>query len=255
MARPYSLDLRVRVVAAVDAGQSCRSVAGAFDLSVSSVVKWTQRVRRTGSAAPGKMGGHRRHLLADQRDFILARLAGEPHLTLRGLRSELAGRGVAISYGALWNFVRRQGHSFKKSVLPSEQDRPDVARRRMRWKKYQHRIDPSRLVFIDETWTKTNMAPLRGWCPRGQRLPAKVPHGHWKTMAVLAALRCDRIEAPWLLDGPINGECFKAYIERVLLPTLKRGDVVIIDNLGSHKGRAIRAAIRSVGAPLLFLPP
>ena len=130
-----------------------------------------------------------------------------------------------------------------------------MARRRQRWKKHQGRIDPARLIFIDETWTKTNMAPLRGWCRRGERLRAKVPHGHWKTMTFLAALRCDRIEAPWLLDGPINGESFRVYIGHVLLPTLKRGDVVIIDNLGSHKGQAIRTLIRSVGAKLLFLPP
>ena len=108
---------------------------------------------------------------------------------------------------------------------------------------------------IDETWAKTNMAPLRGWCTCGKRLNAKAPHGHWKTMTFLAALRHDRIDAPWVLEGPINGECFRVYIEQVLLPTLQPGDVVIIDNLGSHKGKAIRAAIRSVGARLLFLPP
>ena len=130
-----------------------------------------------------------------------------------------------------------------------------MARRRQRWKKHQGWIDPARLIFIDETWTKTNMAPLRGWCRRGERLRAKVPHGHWKTMTFLAALRCDRIEAPWLLDGPINSESFRVYIEHVLLPTLKRGDVVIIDNLGSHKGQAIRTLIRSADAKLLFLLP
>ena len=118
----------------------------------------------------------------------------------------------------------------------------------------QSRIDPERLVFIDETWTKTNMAPLRGWAPRGERLVAKVPHGHWKTMTFLAALRHDRIEAPWLLDGPINGESFRTYVEKVLAPTLQPGDLVIMDNLGSHKGKAIRRAIRSVGAKLFFLP-
>jgi len=115
-------------------------------------------------------------------------------------------------------------------------------------------IDPSRLVFIDETWAKTNMAPLRGWAPRGQRLKAKVPHGHWKTMTFVAALRHDRIEAPWLLDGPINGECFQLYVEKVLVPTLQPGDIVIADNLGSHKSKAVRRAIRSTGARLLFLP-
>jgi transposase len=128
-------------------------------------------------------------------------------------------------------------------------------RRRARWKARQHRIDPRRLVFIDETWTKTNMAPIRGWCARGRRLPCKVPHGHWRTLTFIAALRLDRVDAPCVFDGPINGESFLAYIEQVLVPTLASGDVVIIDNLGSHKGKAVRAAIRSVGARLLFLPP
>jgi transposase len=129
-----------------------------------------------------------------------------------------------------------------------------VARRRAQWKKYQHRIAPDRLVFIDETWTKTNMAPLRGWALRGARLKAKVPYGHWNTMTFLAALRRDRIDAPWLIDGPINGERFKLYVEQVLVPTLQPGDIVIMDNLGSHKGKAVRKAIRSAGAKLLFLP-
>ena len=119
---------------------------------------------------------------------------------------------------------------------------------------YQNRIDPSRLVFIDETWTKTNMAPLRGWAPRGQRLLAKVPHGHWQTMTFIAALRHEAVVAPWLLDGPINGESFLLYVEKVLVPTLRPGDIVIMDNLGSHKSKAVRAAIRAAGAKLFFLP-
>src|SRR3546814_16036726 len=106
-------------------------------------------------------------------------------------------------------------------------------------------IDASRLLFIDETWTKTNMAPLRGWAPRGQRLRAKVPHRHWKTLTFLAALRHDGVEAPWLLDGPINGERFRLYVEKVLVPSLRPGDIVIMDNLGSHKGKAVRQAIRA----------
>jgi len=149
---------------------------------------------------------------------------------------------------------RRETQFQKKTLIAAEQDRPDIARRREQWTAYQNRIDPSRLVFIDETWTKTNMAPLRGWAPRGQRLKAKVPHGHWQTMTFLAALRHDRIEAPWLLDGPINGECFRLYVEKVLVPTLRPGDIVIMDNLGSHKGKAIRRAIRAAGARLFFLP-
>ncbi len=142
----------------------------------------------------------------------------------------------------------------KKSVVAGERDRPDVARRRVQWTKYQHRVDATRLVFIDETWTRTDMAPLRGWAPRGNRLVAKVPHGRWKTMTFLAALRHDRIDAPWFIEGPIDGESFRLYVKEVLLPTLRPGDIVILDNLGSHKSKAVRQLIRSVGARLFFLP-
>mgnify|MGYP002683200491 CR=1 FL=1 len=99
------------------------------------------------------------------------------------------------------------------------------------------------------------MAPIRGWALRGQRLQARVPHGHWKTLTLIAALRCDRIDAPCVFDGPINGRSFTAYVEQVLVPTLAPGDIVIMDNLGSHKGQPVRKAIRRVGAKLLFLPP
>jgi transposase len=98
------------------------------------------------------------------------------------------------------------------------------------------------------------MAPLRGWAPRGMRLNAKIPHRRWRTTTFLAALRHDRIEAPWVLDGPIDGESFRTYVEKVLVPTLKPGDIVIMDNLGSHKGKAVRQLIRSAGAKLFFLP-
>ena len=93
---------------------------------------------------------------------------------------------------------------------------------------------------MDETWTKANMAAFRGWAQRGVRLTAKVPHGRWKTTTFLAALRHNRISAPWFLDGPIDGESLRTYVEKVLTPTLKPGDMVIMDNLGSHKGKAVR---------------
>ena len=102
---------------------------------------------------------------------------------------------------------------------------------------------------------KTNMAPLRGWGPRGQRLLAYVPYGHWKTLTFIAALRFDRVDAPWVIDGPINGELFTLYVEKILVPTLAKGDIVILDNLGSHKGRAARSAVRHAGAHMIFLPP
>lgn len=98
------------------------------------------------------------------------------------------------------------------------------------------------------------MAPLRGWGPRGARIVGKAPHGRWKTLTFLAALRADRVEAPFMIDGPINGERFRLYVDEVLVPTLKPGDVVVLDNLGSHKGKAVRRSIRAAGARLLFLP-
>jgi transposase len=145
--------------------------------------------------------------------------------------------------------------ALKKSLFGSEQDRPDVARRRIRWKRLQSSFDPRRLVFIDETWAKTNMTRLRGWCTRGQRLLGKTPHGHWNTLTFIASLRADKITAPCVFDGPINGASFLEYIEQFLVPTLSEGDIVIMDNLGSHKAYAVRHALRKVGAKLFFLPP
>lgn len=110
-------------------------------------------------------------------------------------------------------------------------------------------------MFIDETWAKTNMIRPRGRSLQGTRLVAKVPHGHWKTTTFLAALRTRGLTAPLVVDGAINGEIFLAYVTQQLLPTLREGDVVIMDNLSSHKKAGIREAIRSVGADLLYLPP
>ena len=140
-------------------------------------------------------------------------------------------------------------------MLPAEQSRRDITFKRAGWKAHQDKVDPRRLIFIDETWIKTNMAPLRGWGLRGQRLDARVPHGHWKTLTFIAALRHDRVDAPCVIDGPINGDLFTAYVEQVLVPTLAPGDIVILDNLGSHTGQRARRAIRRAGAHLLFLPP
>jgi hypothetical protein len=130
--------------------------------------------------------------------------------------------------------------------VAGERERSDVTRRRAQ--KYQGRVAPERLVFIDETWTKTNMAPLRGWARRGRRLIGKVPHRRWKSMTFVAALPHHGITAPWLLEGPIDGE------SRILVPTLRRGNIVATDNLGSHRGKAVRALICAAGAKLLFLP-
>jgi len=130
-----------------------------------------------------------------------------------------------------------------------------VARRRVQWKKHQHIVPAQRLIFIDETWTKTNMTRLGGWHSQGQRLVAKAPQGHRLTMTFIAGLRCEGICAPCVFDGPINSHRFLAWVEQSLVPTLRCGDVVVADNLSSHKGRAVRSAIRAAGAKLIFLPP
>lgn len=143
----------------------------------------------------------------------------------------------------------------KKTAHASEQDRPDILKQREAWFERQLDLDPTRLVFIDETWATTNMARKYGRAPKGERLRASVPHGHWKTTTFVAALRLGGLTAPMVLDGPINGLWFQAYVEQVLVPTLSAGDIVVMDNLGSHKGVGVRRAIEAAGATLLYLPP
>ena len=137
----------------------------------------------------------------------------------------------------------------------AEQDRPDVAAARTAWADDQPGLDPDRLVFIDESGISTNMARLHGRAPRGERLVGKIPHGHWKTTTFVAGLRSTALTAPCVIDGPMNGNAFLAYVEQVLAPTLAPGDIVVLDNLSAHKVAGVREAIEAVGARLLYLPP
>lgn len=146
-------------------------------------------------------------------------------------------------------------HFQKKTIHAAEQDRPDVALRRKDWKIWSADADPRRLIFIDETWAKTNMTRLRGRSQRGQRLIDKTPHGHWMTTTLIAALGIDGMRCSTVVDGAINQDVFIAFVEHVLVPTLRRGDIVVMDNLSSHKGERIRQLIEGVGAELRFLPP
>ena len=143
----------------------------------------------------------------------------------------------------------------KKSAHAEEQERPDILMRRKSWFEAQPDLDPDSLVFIDETWASTNMARTHGRALRGERLRAPIPHGHWLTTTFVAGLRNTGMIAPMVLDGPINGSLFQDYVEQVLVPELRHGDIVVMDNLGSHKGAGIRAAIEAAGASLLYLPP
>jgi transposase len=178
-------------------------------------------------------------------------------LTSRYLNSKLGWRKrrwlsaepLFSAFFAIWISL------LKKSLHAAEQDRPDVAAARKAWFKMQAKFDPRKLVFIDETAASTNMTRRYGRGTRGERLVCKVPHGHWKTSTFVAALRHNRVTAPFLLDGPMNGTTFLVYVEDVLAPTLKRGDIVIMDNVGVHKVAGVREAIDARGATLLYLPP
>jgi transposase len=140
-------------------------------------------------------------------------------------------------------------------VHAAEQDRPDVAAAREQWRAEQGSLDAEHIVFIDETGTSTKMARTHGRCPRGERLRAKVPHGHWKTTTFLAGLRVGALTAPCVVDGPMDGDTFLAYVEQMLAPTLKPRDIVVMDNLAAHKVDGVREAIEAVGAELRYLPP
>jgi transposase len=146
-------------------------------------------------------------------------------------------------------------HGQKKTAHAAEQQRADVLRRREAWFENQPELEPERLVFIDETGVNTKMARLRGRSPRGERCRASVPHGHWKTTTFTAGLRLDAMTAPLVLDGPMDGECFLAYVEQVLAPSLTPGDVVVMDNLPAHRVKGVKAAIECAGAMLIYLPP
>jgi transposase len=130
-----------------------------------------------------------------------------------------------------------------------------VARARRRWIREQGLLDPARLIFIDETAVSTNMVRPNGWSTRGERLVGHVPMGHWETMTFIAGFRQIGIVAPMVIKGAMNGEAFLAYIEQCLVPTLKRRDIVVIDNVPFHKASGVQEAIEAVGATLRYLPP
>ena len=191
-------------------------MADRFGVSISYVIKARQRRDRLGQTTPGAQRSHTPAKLAAHDAALCGELARQPDATLAELQAwALATRGVAVSISAI----------------------------------------SARLIFIDETWAKTNMTRPRGRAPRGQRLIGRVPHGHWKTSTFLAGLRHDRIVAPLVLDGAINGEVFRAWVEQFLAPGLTAGDIVVADDLARHKVRGVRTAIEARGAELWFLPP
>lgn len=256
--KAYSQDLRERVFAAVDddslgGGQIARQLR----VSASYVSKVLGRRRQTGRTTALSQRCHVPPKLTDLHGAIEAQVSARPDATIAELQAWLSkSHAVSASTGLIWKTLAALGLTFKKkSLRASEQDREDVAKARAEWRKKQPGMMPGKLVFVDETSTKTNMARLCGRAPRGKRLVDAVPHGHRKTTTFVGALRCDGLTAPLAVDGAVNGELFLAYVQQILVPTLKPGDVVIMDNLPCHKVAGVREAIEAAGASLLFIPP
>ena len=252
----YSNDLRVRVIQVVEGGAAARAAARQFVIGDATAIRWVKRWREAGSFEAKSTKGRSRSPLKRHEDWLLELVRREPDLTLEEIQRRLFDEHQQkAGLGSVWRFFDRHGISFKKSVRAAEQDRPDVAAARTSWVNDQATLDPDHLVFIDETGTSTNMARLRGRAPRGERLIGKVPHGHWKTTTFVAALRSSALTAPCVIDGPMNGNAFLAYVEQILAPSLIPGDMVVLDNLSAHKVPGVSEAIEAAGARLLYLPP
>ncbi|NEI53273.1 IS630 family transposase [Rhizobium leguminosarum] len=257
MAKALSLDLRQRVVNAIAAGMSRRQAAERFGVSAASAIRWQKQFSDTGTIQSDKQGGDRRSKHIDAHAAtILALYETTPDITLAEIKVRLAESGIRAGIGTLWRFFDRHGITRKKKTAhAAEQERPALMQKRQEWFESQPDLDPERLVFIDETSASTKMARLYGRAPKGQRCRASVPHGHWKTTTFTAGPRLGGMAAPMVLDGPMNGDAFLAYVSQVLVPELTPGDIVIMDNLPAHKVAGVRDAIEAAGAGLIYLPP
>jgi transposase len=255
MARSYSQDLRDRGIEGTESGTSARKAAARFEVAASTAIKWRERLRDSGERSARRQGRRPGSKLDPHRDFLLAAVEAEPDSTLKELQRRLVEeRGVRTGIGTIWTFLDRHDLTFKKkSAYAAEQNRPDVREEREDWFEGQLDLEPERLVFVDESFATTNMARRYGRAPRGVRLRAPIPYGNRKKTTLVAGLRLSGVTATQLFDSS-NGERFLAYVTEVLVPTLAPGDLVVIDNLSSHKSHPVREAIEAVGAKLLFLP-
>jgi transposase len=252
-----SKDIREKVVKAVKGGMSRRQAAARFDIGPATAVRWAKRVETTGDVAPMKMGGDRRsQRIEAHAAFILEEIKTRPDTTIMELRDKIRERhGVSFGYGTVWRFLARHRITRKKKTAhASEQERDDVEASREAWFEGQLDLDPTKLVFIDETSISTSMARRFGWAPRGERCRASIPFGHWTTTTFVAGLRVDRIDAPMTIDGALDGEAFLAYVEQALAPTLSEGETVVMDNVPTHKVAGVSEAIAARGASVMYLP-
>jgi len=252
--KPLSNDLRRRILDAVDNRDgSRRQLAARFRVNVSTITRLLQLRRETGSSEPRPHGGGVVPTL--DRD-ALERLRGlveeTPDATLEAFKQKL---GISGSRMIICRALQKLGLPLKKkSRHAAERDTPEVRRKRRSFRRKVKPIEPRRLVFVDETGVTTAMTPTRGRAPRGERVEASAP-ASWESITVIAAMGLDGVRAPLALPGSVNAATFASYVERVLVPALHRGDVVVFDNLSSHLGSAVLESIERAGASVLPLPP
>jgi transposase len=252
--RPYSTDLRERVAAAVDHHEgSSREIARRFRVSLSFIIRLLQRRRDAGTVEPKPHGGGPTPVLGPDDHRRLAELIeAQPDATLKQLKQR---GGFTCSLKTLWFALRQQGLTLKKKSLHAdEQDRPDVQTKRRSFRRKVKRIEPERLVFVDETGVTTAMTPAYAWAPRGERAVDSAP-GSWESVTVIAALGLDGVRAPLAFPGSTDTAAFQSYVDQVLVPALHEGDVVVLDNLKPHLAAGVAAAIERAGASVLPLPP
>ena len=212
-----------------------------------------QQRRATGTLEPEPHGGGTPPVLSpSDRDRLAQLIREQPDATLKQLKQR---GGFTCNLKTLWLALDRQGLTRKKKSLhASERDRPDVQKKRRSFRRKVNKIEPKRLVFVDETGVTTAMTPDYAWAPRGARVVDSAP-ASWETVTVIAALGLDGVRAPLVFQGSTNAPTFQAYVEEVLVPSLHEGDVVVFDNLSAHLAPAVAAAIEQAGASVLPLPP
>ena len=243
MTAPLSNDLRLRVVLAIEGGFSRRAAASRIDVSIASAVRWYQRYKRTGGVDRDAIGGDRHSHRAEAHAAKVLRWVDENRdITLVEIADRLAAEGHVFALATIWRLLDPHDYTVKKTAHAAEQERADVKAAREAWSDRQLEFEPARLIFLDECGTNTKMARLYARSRRGKRCRAAIPHGHWKTTTLLAALCTDGIIAPMVMDGAMDGEMFSAYVKILLAPCLKPGDIVIMDNLPAANQRPVAKA-------------
>ena len=237
----------------MESGSSRREAAEEFDVSPSSAIKWVATTRTTGSWAAKPRGGSASPL-EKHANFLLTLIERQSDLTLDEVVCVLRKQGFRSSRTSVWRFFKRHNITFKKNPA-----RGGAATRRRgtgtsALDASTGMFDPAPLVFLDETAANTKMMRVGGRCLRGERLIGQVPHGHWKTITFVGALRCEGMTAPYVIDGAMKGKTLLDSVEHHLAPTLRRNDTVVMDNLPAHKAAGVREAIEARGAVLRYLP-